>query len=190
VLRSVVFRYRAWVRTVVRINVTPVKGTTLHHPERVELTPTGIPQNRRFFLVDARGELFGAPDLGPLVRIVASYSPEAERLRVSFPGADVEGPADDLDERIMVDFYGRPVPGAVVAGPFAEALSTFADRPLRLVRAAQDGDGSDDGGRRQERQENRRRTDRSRPHGSRLGAHAARHKAPTEGLSVVRTRAS
>jgi uncharacterized protein YcbX len=129
---------------VARINVTPVKGTTLLHPERVELTPSGIPQNRRFFLIDEAGGLFSAPDLGALVRIVSAYDPDAELLTLTFPdGAVVRARADALDEGLTVDFYGRPVEADVVQGPFSDAISTYADRPLRVVRSRRQGDGSD-----------------------------------------------
>lgn len=132
------------MRTVARINVTPVKGTTLLHPERVELTSTGIPQNRRFFLIDEDGGLFSAPDLGPLVRIVSAYDPNAELLTLTFPdGATVEARADEPAEGPTVDFYGRPVETDLVEGPFAEALSAYAGRPLRLVRSRRQGDASD-----------------------------------------------
>jgi uncharacterized protein YcbX len=132
------------MRTLARINITPVKGTALLHPDRVELTATGIPQNRRFFLVDEAGELFSAPDLGSLLRIEAAYSPDDEILTLSFPdGTTVRGGADTLGDALTVDFYGRPVDAGVVAGPFAEALSAYAERPLRLVRSAREGDGSD-----------------------------------------------
>jgi uncharacterized protein YcbX len=134
----------AVVGTVVRINLTPVKGTALTHPDRIELTETGLRGNRRFFLVDERGELFSAPDLGPLVRIRAESDPAGERLRLVFPGGEiVEGPASEVGDRLTVDFYGRPVAAAVVEGGFSDAFSAYAERPLRLLRAEREGDGSD-----------------------------------------------
>lgn len=132
------------MRFVARINVTPVKGTSLQHPDRVELTSNGIPENRRFFLVDEDGSLFSAPDLGPLVRIRAHLAAVGGRLTLTFPdGATVEGPGGAVGDELVVDFYGRPVEAMVVEGPFSEALSAFAERPLRLVRSVRPGDGSD-----------------------------------------------
>ena len=134
----------AAMRSVARINVTPVKGTALQHPDRVELTPDGIPENRRFFLVDEGGSLFSAPNLGPLVRIRAELDAD-ERLTLVFPdGATVAGAGDAIgNEDLVVDFYGRPVEAATVNGPFSGALSAFADRPLRLLRSLRQGDASD-----------------------------------------------
>jgi uncharacterized protein YcbX len=132
------------MRTVARINVTPVKGTALLHPGRVELMPAGIAGNRRFFLVDEHGDLFSAPTLGPLVRIGAVYDREAERLVLTFPAGEVvQGRADAVGESLVVDFYGRPVDAGVIDGPFSAAFSAYADRALRLVRSLREGDGSD-----------------------------------------------
>ena len=40
-----------------------------------------------------------------------------------------------LGEPVTTSFYGRDVPGRSVVGPWAEALSTFVGRNLRLVQA-------------------------------------------------------
>jgi hypothetical protein len=40
-------------------------------------------------------------------------------------------------------FYGRPVPGRLVDGPWSAALSQFVSRPLRLVRTDDAGEAVD-----------------------------------------------
>jgi uncharacterized protein YcbX len=127
-----------------RINVTPVKGTALQHPNDATLTSLGIPSNRRFHLIDARGRLFTGGDHGALVLVRSTFDREAEMLSLAFPdGSDVTAAADRLGATHVTDFYGRPVPGRIVLGPFAEAIGAFVGRPLQLVRADQEGDGSD-----------------------------------------------
>jgi len=127
-----------------RLNATPVKGTALQHPASAELTAPGIPSNRRFHLVDARGRLFSGGDHGPLVRLRSTFDPEAETLTIVFPdGSGVTDAADQLGAIHVTDFYGRDVPGRIVVGPFAEAIGAFVGRPLTLVRADAEGDGSD-----------------------------------------------
>lgn len=128
--------------SVARFNVTMVKGTALLHPARVTLTAAGIPENRRFFLVDADGRLFSGSDHGPLVRVRTAF--EHGRLACAFPAGEVaEGPTDELADALVVDFYGRPVAAHEVRGPFSEAFSSYVGAPVRLVRADRDGDGSD-----------------------------------------------
>jgi uncharacterized protein YcbX len=132
------------VRTLARINVSPVKGMALHHPDEVELGPEGIPENRRFYLVDDSGALFSGPTHGPLVRIRPDHDPAARQLRLTFPeGLEVSGETDALGAAVVTDFYGRPVSAHEVLGPFAEAVSTYVGKPLRLLRCDRDGDGVD-----------------------------------------------
>jgi uncharacterized protein YcbX len=50
-----------------------------------------------------------------------------------------------LGEPLETDFWGRPVQGRVVEGPWAEALTEFAGRPLRLARSDDPGVGVDRG---------------------------------------------
>jgi len=127
-----------------RLNVTPVKGTALQHPVEVELGDLGIPTNRRFHLVDDDGALFSGGDFGPLVQVRADLETDTQILTCSFPdGTVANGPADDLGEAHVTDFYGRPVPARFMYGPFAEAFSTYVGRSVRLVRADRDGDGPD-----------------------------------------------
>jgi uncharacterized protein YcbX len=132
------------VRTLIRLSVTPVKALRLSHPTGAELTAGGIPGDRRFYLVDEMANLFDATDHGPLLRIVPSYDPETERLRLTFPdGSVVEDAADRLDGEITTDFFGRAVDGHLVQGRFETAMSRYAGRSVRLARVTRDGDGQD-----------------------------------------------
>jgi uncharacterized protein YcbX len=114
------------------------------HPEEAVLDERGIAQNRRFYLIDDLGGLFGGADLGRLVRIHASWDERDERLNLDFPdGTRVEGDAEATGEHVTTDFFGRAVPGRVLPGPWSDAFSTYAGRPLRLVRTDRPGDGPD-----------------------------------------------
>ncbi len=128
-----------------RLNVTPLKGTALAHPSSAELTETGIPGNRLFHLVDARGRLFSGGALGLLVQLRVTFDAAAETLTLALQdGTSVTAAADRLGAAQVTDFWGRPVPGRFVEGPIDEAVSTWAGRPLRLVRDDREGDGPDE----------------------------------------------
>ena len=62
-----------------------------------------------------------------------------------FPDGAVVEDEIALAERVETSFYGRPVAGRLVEGPWSEALSKLAGRPLRLVRTEREGDGNDRG---------------------------------------------
>ncbi|MGY1770953.1 MOSC domain-containing protein [Blastococcus sp. SYSU D00813] len=129
---------------VSRLSTTPVKGTALHSPGRVQLTADGVQDNRRFHLVDARGRLFNGKHHGPLVRITADYDAGRQHLTLRLPGRDpVEGTTAELGEAVVTDFYGRPVPGHLVTGPWDAALSEFVGAPVHLVATDVAGHGVD-----------------------------------------------
>ncbi len=129
---------------VVRFNVTPLKSTALHHPREIRIERSGAVGDRDLFLVTEEGKLFSGSKLGALVRIHAEHDRAGERLRVRFPdGSLLEDDAARIGERIEVDFWGRPVPARIVEGPWAEAFSRFAGRPLRLARVERSGTGVD-----------------------------------------------
>ena len=130
--------------TLARLSVTPVKGTAVIHPEVATLTASGIPGNRLFYLMNEWGELFSGTEFGPLVQIRADYDPMSEILSLRFPDrVDVTAPADALGAAETTDFYGRTVAAHVVEGPFAESISAFCSKSLRLLRCDVDGNGAD-----------------------------------------------
>jgi len=130
--------------SVVRLNVTPVKGLALSHPDRVDLTAIGVPENRLFFMVDPDGVMVSADRFGPMQRIRAAFNPARDSLSLTFPdGSVVEGGAAGAGDAVDTDFYGRPVTSHVVPGRFGQALSAYIGLEVRLVRTDQPGDGSD-----------------------------------------------
>jgi uncharacterized protein YcbX len=122
--------------SVSRINVAPVKALGLVHPDEVMLERTGVPENRRFHIVDGDGRRYNQIRNGQLVRIRPEYDAEQERLTLCFPDGTVADGEVALGDAITVDFYGRPVSGRLVEGPWSEALSNWVGRPLRLVQSA------------------------------------------------------
>ena len=129
--------------TVARINVTPLKSAALHHPDRVRVEPWGVVGNRAFFLVHDDGRLWNGSKQGSLVRLRADL--EGDRLAIAFPdGTRVVGPVAPSGTALRTDFYGRPVDGHVVPGPWDAPLAAFADgTPLRLVAPDAPGGAND-----------------------------------------------
>jgi uncharacterized protein YcbX len=126
-----------------RINVTPVKGTALHHAQTALLTEVGIAGNRRFHLVDERGALYSGLAHGPLVQVAADV--DGDTLLCRFPdGTAISGSTVDLGRPVSTDFYGRTVPGREVEGPFGAAFSSYVGEAVHLIRTDRDGDGPDE----------------------------------------------
>ena len=130
--------------SVSRLWITPVKGLALLDREEVLVTPTGVPENRRFFLVDERGKKWSGTKDGPLYSVRAETNANADRLRLEFADERViDGPVE-LGERRFTAFWDRPVWGNVVEGPWAAALSELLGARVQLVRAETPGGGIDD----------------------------------------------
>ena len=91
--------------TVARFNVTPVKSTALHHPDRIRLDDRGAAGDRRFFFVDASGKRFSGATKAPILPIRAAYDEDADALELRFPGGMVvTGKAEPDGEAIEVNF--------------------------------------------------------------------------------------
>jgi uncharacterized protein YcbX len=73
------------------------------------------------------------------------YDGEADLLSLLFPDGDVVAGEVALGEPIVTDFYGRDVPGHIVDGPWAAAISAYAGKSLRLVKTDEPGTGVDRG---------------------------------------------
>jgi uncharacterized protein YcbX len=131
--------------SVVAISVAPVKGLALEARESVELTPAGVEGDRRFYLVDETGHLINQKRVPALATVVPAVSDGRVRLR--FPGGEEVAAEVHLGAEVETSFYGRPVRGRLVVGPWSEALSAHTGASLRLVRTEQEGDGLDRGAR-------------------------------------------
>jgi len=123
------------VAAVTRISISPVKGLALVHPDRVLLERAGVRENRRFHIVDADGRRYNQLRNGALVQIGQEYDDATGRLALRFPDGNTVVAEVALGNEITTDFYGRAVTGHLVDGPWSDALSAWAGRPLRLVQS-------------------------------------------------------
>lgn len=128
------------------ISVAPVKGLTIAQRDEVLLEPFGVRENRRFHLIGEDGRLLNGKQLGELMLVAADWDEQTRTLELRFPGGSVAAAEVELGEPVTTSFYGRGVEGRLVAGPWADALSSFVGRPLRLVQPVEPGGGLDRSG--------------------------------------------
>jgi len=126
-------------KTVQAINTAPVKSLGLSHPQSVHVGPAGILEDRRFCVVDEHGKMVTQREIGMLVQVRTEYRPDPERLALRFPDGAVAEGTPEPGETVATRVWGRDVAGRVVVGNWAEALSEFCGKPLRLVRAEELG---------------------------------------------------
>ena len=128
---------------VARLAIAPVKGLGLVHPEEVVLARDGVRNDRRFYLVDPDGRLINNKTCGELMQVHPEVSEDADRLTLRFPSGEAVSGDVVPGAPVETSFYGRPVTGRFAEGPWSDALSEHAGRPLRLVRTDEPGDAID-----------------------------------------------
>jgi len=111
--------------------------------DAIELESAGVRGDRRLYLVDEDGGLINAKRVPRLLTVQPAV--ENGRLLLHFPdGTVVEGDVEP-GEGIETSFYGRPVAGRLVEGPWNDALSELVGKALRLAQTEREGDGHDRG---------------------------------------------
>ena len=119
---------------VARFSIAPVRSLALEHPTEIQLTEAGVAEDRRFYLIDDRGFLVDRVVVGRLVQASGHTDPTGDTLRVTLPdGAVLEGDVH-LGDAVETPLHGRMAIGHEVIGPWGEALSPLAGRPVRLIR--------------------------------------------------------
>jgi len=111
----------------------------LEHPDEIDVTELGVVEDRRFFLTDDTNRLVDRLIVGPLVQIATHTDPGATMLRMRFPDGTVIEDEVRLGESVETPIHGRTGVGRVVIGPWAEAIASFADRPIRVIRCDRPG---------------------------------------------------
>ena len=125
--------------TVTRFSIAPVRSLGLEHPSEIDVTEVGVVEDRRFYLIDDDGRLVDRIIAGTLVQVTGHTDPGATRLRLTFPDGAVIEDDVELAEAVETPIHGRTGIGHVVVGPWAEALTPFAGRRVRIVRCDRPG---------------------------------------------------
>ncbi len=122
--------------TVSWLSVAPVKGLALTRREELALESFGAVENRRFHVLDERGRFVnGLTRLErSLFAVSAEWEPDPDTLSLCFPDGSIVDGRVELGEPVSTWFYNRDEPGRIVLGPWAQALTDYAGRELRLVR--------------------------------------------------------
>ncbi|HEY3729179.1 MAG TPA: MOSC domain-containing protein [Solirubrobacteraceae bacterium] len=120
---------------VTGLAVAAVKGTRLHAVEQIELAAHGARGNRAFYVIDARGRMLNGKQLGQLQAVVASFDPVAGELGLTFPDGGAVRGIVRYGDKIATRFFSLELWARPLEGPWADALSEFAGRSLRLVEA-------------------------------------------------------
>lgn len=115
---------------VVRVGLTPLKGTRHQAQDAVELSATGPVDDRAFCLVDpGSGQVLKTVANGSLLAAAVAWQHGV--LTVELAGQVVTGQPVRTGE-IVASYWGRRIRVSVVGGPWAEAFSRYLGRPVLL----------------------------------------------------------
>jgi len=132
------------VAVVAALRLAPVKGMRLVEVDAVDLGAAG-PAGDRAFHVRADGKVALTTRHPKLVQIVPAWDRRSGLLELRFPDGTVVAAPVEHGAAVTTAFYdGRPVPGHVVEGPFAAAISEHIGRRVDLVARDRDEVGADD----------------------------------------------
>lgn len=119
------------------ISHCPVKGLAVRQLDQCDLTEAGITGDREFFLIDENDRLVNSKGLGVLQQIVPRHDRETDSLTLAFPDGATVSQEVSFNGSLGARFWSETVEIRVVDGPWSEAISDFAGRDLRLVRASE-----------------------------------------------------
>jgi Uncharacterized Fe-S protein len=125
--------------TVTRLSIAPVRSLGLETRDEIDLTDLGVVEDRRFYLVDDTGRLVDQLVAASLVQVSAWTDRDGTVLRLTFPGGVVVEDEVRLDAPCESNIYGRAVAGHVVDGPWADSLSTYVGKRIRVIRCDRPG---------------------------------------------------
>ena len=118
---------------VTAVQIAPVKGLRILERDAVELGRRGVHEDRRFFLIDADGQMLNGKRLGSLQAVVADYSDAERSLSLRFPDETVVTGVVESGGRIEARFFSTKVAAVELVGPWSAALSAHLGQPVRLV---------------------------------------------------------
>jgi uncharacterized protein YcbX len=121
--------------SVAGFNVTPVKSTALHRPERIELRPNGAVGDRRFLFARLSGERLSGISKASLMPIRSEHDGDRDHLRLTLGDRTAEGPALGHGDAIAVHLFDRDVLARPVDPVFdAFVREVIGDDTLALFR--------------------------------------------------------
>lgn len=124
---------------VEKIHISPVKSLGLIHPDKVYVSEKGIPEDRRFFLLDEDNKLVTQRQIGKLTQILSDYCPNSGKLSLKFPDGSTLEETIVSKGTVKVIMWGRSVIGDILEGSWTHKLSNYCGKPIRIVRTRTPG---------------------------------------------------
>jgi MOSC domain-containing protein len=119
--------------TVRAIHVSAVKSLRLTTVDEAEIERDGIPGDRRFALLGERGRVATQREIGALARIGSRFDLARGELALVMPDGTEVAAAVNGGRPTSVKLWDRIIEGRAIDGPWSEAVSEAAGRPLTML---------------------------------------------------------
>jgi uncharacterized protein len=119
--------------TVRAIHVSAVKSLRLTRVEHAEIGRDGIPGDRRFALLDGRGRVATQREIGVFAQIQSRYDADTGELALVMPDGTEVAAHVNGGRPTTTKLWGREIEGRAIDGPWSEAVSAVAGRPLTML---------------------------------------------------------
>lgn len=129
--------------TVTALAIVPVKGMRVAGVDSVTLERRGPAGDRAFLVVDEQDRLLLTTRTPALMAVEPAWDGTTLRLRFPDGGEVAEEPRPGAAATTRL-YDGREMPGRLVDGALAGALSEHLGRPVRLLMRDTDQTGADD----------------------------------------------
>ena len=126
------------------LSVTAVKSTRISAVREIELDELGARGNSVFCVVNERGQMCNGKHFAELMQVVSRL--EGDVLTLSFPDGTEASGTVGYGETLPIKFFGHACDSRLVEGAWAEMLSGFLGKPVRLVRPEVGVDRGREGG--------------------------------------------
>jgi uncharacterized protein YcbX len=129
--------------TVTALTLAPVKGMQVAPVDEVRLERRGPVGDRAFLVVDEQDRLLTTTRTPKLLAVAPEW--DGETLTLRFPDGAEASDAPRPGAAAVTKLYdGREMPGRLVDGALAEAVSEYLGKPVRLLMRDADETGADD----------------------------------------------
>jgi uncharacterized protein YcbX len=118
--------------TVRAIHVSAVKSLRLARVTEVRIERDGIPNDRRFALLDPTGRVATQREIGAFAQIQSRYDARTGELALVMPDGTVVAATVNGGRPASTNLWGRGVEGRAIDGPWSEAVSEAVGRPLTM----------------------------------------------------------
>jgi uncharacterized protein len=114
------------------LHLSPIKSLRLQTMADATIGRDGFLYDREFLFLDERNRVATQRQLGVFAQLTSTY--DGTTLTITLPGGETVSGEPVEHGSAHTELWGREITGPLILGPWNEAVSAVAGKPLRLMR--------------------------------------------------------